>query len=152
MTEEKLSSDIVLAVRNKHPDTRGRFFHISNERNSTKQAWKAKSIGIYSGVSDFIYIYNGNTTIINPEGFLGFIALEIKVPNSRHKVEHIEQQVGWGELVESLGGCWRLITSVEEAVSCIEGNLKGYTTKEVRELLKENKLKNIIIPLWQSKF
>lgn len=150
MTEDKLSQLITTAVRNKHPQTRGRFFHVANERNSKEQAWIAKSIGIHPGVSDFIYI-DSNYLLFTGNKGINFLGLEVKVPNTRHKVEHIEQQVEWGELVESIGGNWRLITSVEEAVNCVEGNLKGYTTTEVRNLLKENKLKNIIIPLWQEK-
>src|SRR5690606_20025556 len=99
MTENQLSCQIVKAVRNKHPDTRGRFFHISNERNNKTQAYIAKAIGIFPGVADFIYLYKDKYNLRN--GLLGFIALEVKVPNSRHDVSHIEQQVEWGELVES---------------------------------------------------
>ena len=148
MTEDQLSCQIVKAVRNKHPETRGRFFHISNERNNKTQAYVAKAIGIFPGVADFIYLYE----FTGGHGFIGFTALEVKVPNSRHEVSHIEQQVEWGELVESLGGNWRLITSEEEAVNCVEGNLKGFTTQEVRKLLQGYKLKTIIIPKWQKEY
>lgn len=147
-TETKLCSDITREVRNKHPDTRGCFFHVSNERNNKTQAYIAKSIGIFAGVSDFIYLYKDEFNL--RKGLVGFLGLEVKVPNSRHKVEHIQQQVGWGEIIESIGGNWRLITSVEEAVNCVEGNLQGYTTKQVREMLKNNTLKNLIIPKWQK--
>lgn len=148
--EIALCKDINLEIRNKYPQTRGCFFHVSNERSNKTQAYIAKAIGIHAGVSDFIYLHKDEHNL--RKGLLGFTGLEVKVPNSRHKVEHIEQQVEWGELVESLGGYWRLVTSVEEAVSCIEGNLKGYTTQELRIMLKNNKLKNLIIPKWQEKF
>ena len=147
--EVKLCSEINRAIRNKYPHTRGCFFHVSNERNSKNQAFIAKAIGIFAGVSDFLYIYKQENQNV-PEGYLGFLALEVKVPGSYHKKEHLVNQINWGKTVNGLGGRWRLITSVEEAISCIEGNMQGYTAEQMECLLKKDNNKTLRIEKWKE--
>ena len=124
MSEEKLQSDIVRKFSELYPEKRGQLFHVPNERITASQKLKAKSIGVFSGVSDLIYIGDG---IVN--------CLELKAPNSYHKVTHVQQQVDWGKTMESIGNRWRIITTVNDAIDFINGHDFGLTTDEVQEMI-----------------
>lgn len=136
MNEKQLSSLIVREITNIQPEKRKQLFHIANERNSKEQAFEAKAIGIISGVSDFLY-FERDTPLIG---------MEIKVPGSFHKVDHIISQIEWGEVLEQQGGVWRLITTVNDAVGLIvHKNFKaGLTTSQMRELIAKNGNKKTI--------
>lgn len=132
MREEKLQADIARTFSELYPHKRGQLFHVSNERNNIKQAYRAAAIGIVNGVADFIYFSKKFN-----------VATELKVKGSRHKVSSIVQQVRWGKLWEKKGNVWRLCMTVEEAISCYEGDFKGLTTKQVEKMLKNTKTKTI---------
>lgn len=132
MSEIKLQSDIARKFSELFPLKRGQLFHVSNERNNKIQAFQARAIGIFPGVSDFIYFE-----------LIALVGIEIKEPGSTHKREHIEQQIEWAEILEAQGGVWRLCTNVEDAISCTELNFKGLTIADVKELLKTQKTKTI---------
>lgn len=132
MSEERLQSDIVVRFSQLYPNKRGQLFHVPNERNHKVQAFKARAIGIVKGVADMIYF---------EKNYL--IATELKVPGSRHKREQIEAQLKWAEIWEKQGGIWRMCKTVEEAISCYEGNPSGLTIQEVKEILKNHKTKTI---------
>lgn len=136
MNEKQLSCNIVREITNIQPTKRRQLFHVSNERNSKEQAFEAKAIGIISGVSDFLYF----------EKNFPLIGMEIKVPGSFHKVDHIISQIEWGETLEQQGGVWRLITTVSDAVSLIvnKNYSVGLTTSQMRELLSKNGNKKTI--------
>lgn len=136
MNEKQLSSLIVREITNIQPTKRRQLFHVSNERNSKEQAFEAKSIGIIPGVSDFLYF----------ELNIPLIGMEIKVPGSFHKVDHIISQIEWGETLEQQGGVWRLITTVEDAVSLIvhKRYSVGKTTQMMREMIAKNGNKKTI--------
>lgn len=131
MNEKQLSCSIVREITNIQPEKRKQLFHISNERNSKEQAFEARAIGIVPGVSDFLY-FELNKPLIG---------MEIKVPESFHKVEHIISQIEWGEILEQQGGVWRLITNVADAVELIvkKNYSVGFTTSQMRELLNMKK-------------
>jgi hypothetical protein len=140
MSEIKLQSDIARKHSELFPLKRGQLFHVSNERNNKVQAFQARSIGIFPGVSDFIfferiYVDWGDATII--------VGIEIKEPGSRHERSHIEQQVEWAEILEAQGGIWRLCTNVEDAISCTKLMYRGLTIADVKEMLKIQKTKTI---------
>ena len=136
MNEKQLSCNIVREITNIQPEKRKQLFHISNERNSKEQAFEAKAIGIINGVSDFLY-FELNTPLIG---------MEIKVTGSFHKIEHIISQIEWGETLEQQGGVWRLITTVEDAVSLIvhKRHDVGKTTQMMREMIAKNGNKKTI--------
>jgi hypothetical protein len=98
------------------------------------QAFKSISMGIVSGVSDLIFIDNNY-----------LCGIELKAKGSRHKRRQIELQVEWGELIERCGFNWRMVTSVEDAISCCNGDPKGLSTYDVREILKETKTQTLKI-------
>lgn len=133
MSEEKLQSDIVREFSELYPEKRGQLFHVPNERITASQKLKAKSIGVFSGVSDLIYIG------------CNVKALELKVKGSYHKVNHILQQLEWGQHLETLGHDFKFILSVEDAINFInEKHNQGLTTEQVREMLKNNGNKKTI--------
>jgi hypothetical protein len=67
------------------------------------------------------------------------------VKGSRHKRRQIELQVEWGELIENAGFNWRMVTDIDDAISCCEGVPKGLTTKDVREILSKTKTLTLAI-------
>ena len=132
MSEEKLQSDIVRKFSELYPLKRGQLFHVPNERITASQKLKAKSIGVFSGVSDLIHI-----------GKLDVSCLELKAPGSYHKVPHVRQQVEWGKTMQSIGHRWRIITSVDDALSFINWDTnQGLTTDQVEKMLNEAEKNN----------
>lgn len=130
--EEKLQSDIAIKFSQDYPEKSGQLFHVSNERNNKIQAYKARSIGIVPGVADFIFISKKFN-----------VATELKQPGSRHLVAKVMKQVQWAKVWEREGNIWRLCRTVDEAISCYNGNFKGMTRQEVKKLLKSVKTKTI---------
>jgi len=137
--EQILQKDIIRKQSELYPNKRGRLFHIPNERNNKRQAFIARSIGIFPGVADLIYFSKKFN-----------VATELKVPGNRYKVASVGAQVWWGEVWEKQGNVWRLCTTVEEAISCYQGDFKGYTLKEMKKILKRIKTQTIKIEQWQK--
>lgn len=129
MSENQLIFEIVRRQSELFPLKRGQFFHIANERNNRLQAIKARSMGIFPGVADFFYF-------CQEDGQLKMLALELKAPGTWHQKNHIQIQLEWAEIFEREGGTWRLIRSVEEAISCLELNYKGLTIEDVRYMME----------------
>lgn len=141
MTESQLQSGIVRKFSELYPNKRGHLFHVPNQRNNQVQAFQAKSLGIYAGVADLIYIdiLYGNDTLI--------LGLELKSPGTRHKVEHIEQQLDWGKTLEACGGCWRICRTVDEAIAFISGDYENdvaLSIRDIEKMIKENGNKKTI--------
>lgn len=145
MSEDRLLSDSVRLFSERYPNKRGQLFHVSNERNNQTQAYLARSKGIFSGISDFLYFEGGffDLEFISSIPYVKLVGIEIKVLKSRHKREHIEQQIEWAKILESKGGVWRLCTNAEDVVSCTELDFKGLTISDVELLLKTQKTKTI---------
>lgn len=135
MKEDRLQSDIVRRYSELYPERRGRLFHVPNQRNHKLQAFQARGLGIFPGVSDLIYI-----------GYGYIKCIELKTPGSRHKVDHIIQQVEWGKLVESLGHEWRICTNLVQAIKFIDDSIHCDALKfeDVEKMLKENGNKKTI--------
>lgn len=136
MTEDQLLTGVVVAFSQQHPQKRGQLFHPANERNNQLQVYQAKAKGIHAGVSDLIYfeLYHPKE---NGSPLTRLICTELKVVGSRHDRSTVQNQVEWGETVEANGGTWRLCTSVDDALSCYNGQPKGLTTAQVRQMLLE---------------
>lgn len=135
--EQILQKDIAVAQSQRYPKKYGQLFHISNERANKKQAYIARAIGIVSGVADFLFISKRFN-----------VATELKVPGNRYKVSSVRQQVWWGKIWEKKGtkkkpNVWRLCTTVEDALSCYEGNFKGMTIKQAEAFLNSVKTQTI---------
>ena len=137
-SEEQLQSSIVRKFSELYPERRGQLFHVPNERNHALQAMQARSKGIFPGVADLIYFELG------PLYRMKTLAIELKTPESSHKVDTVEQQVEWGEIFEKNGGTWRLCDNIDDAIYCINGFYKGLTTEDVVEKLSNNGTKKTI--------
>lgn len=126
MNETQLQAAIVAKFSQKYPKKRGQLFHVPNERNHALQAMKASSLGIVPGVGDLLFFSKKFN-----------ISTELKAPGYRHKVSQIKAQIKWGRTWVKNGkkNHWRLCKTVDEAISCYEGNYKGMTLKEVEDYL-----------------
>lgn len=146
MSEIRLQSEIARKFSELFPLKRGQLFHVSNERNNAMQAMQARAIGIFPGVADFLYFQKKPGFEVNGvdvKSSIYLIAIEVKEPGTRHKREHIEQQLEWARILKNQGGTWRLVRSVEEAICCTELNFQGLTIQEVEIMLKNVDTKTI---------
>lgn len=147
MSEIALQSKIAQTVSVRFPKLKGQFFHVSNERNNKIQVFQARSIGIVPGVSDFLLIEPEN--IWDDEGFISetytkITGIEVKEPGSYHEVAHVRQQVKWAKVLESCGGVWFLVTSVDEAVKAVTKDYEGLKRiADIEKMLDECKTKTI---------
>lgn len=142
MGETRLQSKMAQKYSELFPNKRGQLFHVSNERNNKLQAIQARSIGIFPGVSDFIYF---EPNFLRENVIFGtiMVGIEVKESGTRHSRDHIEQQLEWARILESQGGTWRLVRTVEELISCTQLDFKGLTIKDVEKMLENVKTKTI---------
>ena len=144
MNEIQLQSEIVRKFSELfYPKERGQLFHVSNERNSKNQAFQAKSIGVFAGVSDFLYMKKFHPRENGSESTF-LLGIEVKAPNTYHSKDHLMQQIEWGKILENCGGKWVLVTSVEAAMESINGNYSNcLNLEQVSNLIKNCKNKNL---------
>lgn len=139
MSEIKLQSDITREISVRYPDLRGQFFHVSNERKSQNQAFQARSIGIFPGVSDFLF-FNWN----EEKRGIDLIGIEVKEPGSFHKKDHIQQQYEWGCILEENGGKYFIVTTVKQCVDIINREYENILQlNDIKKMLDECKTKSI---------
>jgi hypothetical protein len=100
MSEDRIQQDIYLWFHNTYPKLRGLLFHPANggSRNSREGA-KFKSMGVFPGVADLLFIYNRE-----------FYAIELKTPKGTQS----EVQKSWESKVKQEGVCYTIIRSKEE--------------------------------------
>lgn len=91
MNEKRLQFDCVTWFNNSVPTERGTLFAILNETN--KGAHK-KGIGLVKGASDLAYIAQDGV----------FCPIELKVPDTRHEVEHLKRQIDFIKKMNDRGG------------------------------------------------
>ena len=109
-SEIALMQAMYMAFWNNYPELRGLLFRVENERKRSRfRQQEAKSTGIVSGVSDFVFFYRGSAW-----------AIEVKRPGGKQS----EKQRKWQELVESQGIRYYIVESVEEFEEVVEEILK----------------------------
>jgi ATP-dependent exoDNAse (exonuclease V) beta subunit len=99
MTETQIQSECVKWLWNEHPYTRGLFFAVQNNSEHIARAMQRKGMGLIAGVSDTIFLWNGNTYLI-----------EFKTDTGRQS----KAQKAWQEKVGSQGFQYYIIRSVNE--------------------------------------
>src|SRR6056297_1637998 len=104
MTEQQLQHSIVMWFSQQYPQYRGLLFEINNDTQAMKQAMKRRAMGMIAGASDL--------GLINPWNGQ-FIGIELKAPGSRHKLDHIKQQVEWGQKLIDAGGIYLMSSEIE---------------------------------------
>lgn len=125
MSENKLKFDIVKWFHNSHKKHRGSLFAIRNETN--KGAYE-KGLGLVKGASDLGHILENGV-------FCGF---EIKLPNTRHDVEHLKDQLEWLKLVNKRGGIGFFIFSLKQFQHAMFGLTEG--TQDNAYIISRNSL------------
>ena len=100
MSEDRIQQDIYLWFHNEYPKLRGLLFHPANggSRNSREGA-KFKSMGVFPGVADLLFIYDRQ-----------LYAIELKTP----KGSQSEVQKYWESRVKKEGVYYTIIRSLEE--------------------------------------
>jgi hypothetical protein len=142
--ELKLQSEIAVEISQRFPNLRGQFFHVSNERNNQIKAFQARAIGIFPGVSDFLFFEEIAAREFQIENCCKLTALEVKEPGSYHKLDHVKQQAEWGQILEDKGGRYFIVTSVQQAVSVVQGNYEGIMNlQDLQKHISQCKLKTI---------
>lgn len=90
-----------------------------------------RALGMLPGASDLMFFLNGR-----------FVAIEIKLPGSKHDKAHVERQLRFGENVKINGGEYYIIKSVEAFLTVINKSgsnpeiLDVWTLKELIEVSK----------------
>lgn len=85
MSEDRLTQDCYLWFHKKYPMYRGCLFHVPNGGNrNAREGKKFKTMGVWPGVSDFLFLFNGKTYCI-----------ELKVGEGKQS----PRQRKWEELV-----------------------------------------------------
>jgi hypothetical protein len=77
------------------PQYRKLLFEVNNDTHSAEQANYRKSKGMISGVSDLILCLPNCGKMVG---------IELKAPESVHKVEHLKNQIDWGRNIVENGG------------------------------------------------
>ena len=109
-SEIALMQSMYMAFWNKYPELRGLLFRVENERKRGRiRQQEAKSTGIVSGVSDFVFFYGGKAW-----------AIEVKRPGGKQS----EKQRRWQKLIESQDISYYIVESVEEFEEVIEEIVK----------------------------
>ena len=109
--ELKLQQDCYKWFHNQHPNHRGKIWRVENERKRNKyEQMIAKSTGLVSGVADLNMLYSGK-----------FYAIELKVGNNNQS----KSQIVWQNIVESEGGHYVVIRSLDEFKNFISEVING---------------------------
>lgn len=98
-SEARIQYECVTWIRNHHPETYGLFFEINNNPNSQQQGGIRTSMGMFAGVSDTVFLWNGKT-----------YWLEFKNATGRQQ----KVQKTWQKIVEGQGFEYHLIRSLEQ--------------------------------------
>lgn len=105
-SEVRAQSDAYQKVYNQYPDLRGRIFAINNNSENAIKGAMNKAMGVFEGVSDMCLIAPGGKSIW----------IEWKTSTGRQS----KAQIGWQELVQSLGHVYILVRNESEFIEAIE--------------------------------
>ena len=105
-SEVRAQSDAYQKVYNQYPELRGRIFAINNNSENAIKGAMNKAMGVFEGVSDMC--------LIAPSG--KSIWIEWKTSTGKQS----KAQIGWQELVQSLGHTYILVRNESEFIEAIE--------------------------------
>ena len=98
-SEDAFQQECVIWFHNTYPELRGLLFHVRNNSRTKREGAYWKALGVYPGVSDLIFLYDGFAHCI-----------ELKTPKGYQSPEQIE----WQKLVEDHGIEYQVINSKEK--------------------------------------
>ena len=128
MNEKQLQSKIVIQFSQNYPERYGSLWANVNRTLSERDGQTQKAMGLFKGVSDLIYFYNGR-----------FVGLEVKVTGKTHETSHIKKQIEWGETIVRNEGEYYFITSYEDLIKVLNFEKPKYTIEVVNELIINKK-------------
>ena len=127
--EDQLQAKIVLDFSQKRPEDKGCLWSVPNRTLSQRDGQKQVAMGLVKGVSDLIYFKEGR-----------FVGIELKLIGKTHKKTHVQKQLDWGKKIESEGGEYYIVTSIEgfwEVINQLPFPMDDvYTTKQIEELIE----------------
>ncbi len=132
--EQKLQADCCVQFSQKYPEKRGYLFSYFANSNSAIQGAQKLSLGLVRGVSDLLYVEDGE-----------LIGMELKVPNSSHSRSHLIEQSRWlltvpkhGFFCDSIEIFWNIIeggSGIDPEVvleNCLEKKTGSVKWEEVK--------------------
>lgn len=117
MSEKKSQYEIVSWFSKEYPQLRGCLFEINNNAIGIKHYSTRLAMGMIPGASDLGLFVNGI-----------FASIEIKLSGTKHQVDHIKNQLRWGETIKEQGGLYIISANKEE--------IKSFVTLIVKEEIK----------------
>jgi hypothetical protein len=94
---------------NKHPETRGCFFAVTNNSEHAVRGLQRKGLGLVSGISDCLFFWKGI-----------LYCFEFKSKTGKQS----DRQKWWQNLIENQGAIYYLINDVEIFEKIILGIIK----------------------------
>tara|TARA_R110000851_G_scaffold332337_1_gene508162 strand:- start:4515 stop:4850 length:336 start_codon:yes stop_codon:yes gene_type:complete len=111
MSEDRLQIDCYMWFHNKYPNLRGLLFHVPNGGSRSKrEGAKFKAMGVYPGVSDFLFIYDNK-----------LYCIELKIQKGKQS----KVQKKWEDTVLNEGCIYNIVRSQSEFEVLIESILKN---------------------------
>jgi len=107
MSEQQIQTACVKWLWNTHPETRGLFFAVNNNSEHVARAMNRKAVGVVPGVSDTVFLWNGQAYLIEFKTLKGRQSdvqkrWEAKVTEQGFKYSLIRSESEFRELIESI--------------------------------------------------
>jgi hypothetical protein len=110
MSEDRFQQNCYLWFHNKYPEHRGLLFHCPNGGNrNAREGAKFKAMGVWSGVADLLFIWNGI-----------LYCIELKTPTGTQRKEQRE----WATIVGNQGLEYYIVREQEVFEELIEHIIK----------------------------
>jgi len=123
MTEARMQHEIVKWFNNTYVQYQALLFEVNNDTYDIKHRMTRQSMGMITGVADLAFI-------VPDVGF--YVGIELKAMNSRHKIEHIRNQIEWGKIVIANGGGYLISNEIDTVKMYIERLIKdGLPNREL---------------------
>ena len=136
INEKQLQAQIYQTLRNNIPNSKGLVWSVANRTLSVKDGIAQKATGLTKSVSDLMCYFDGV-----------LYGLEVKHPEKRHSIDHIRQQLEWGEKIVDQGGKWAIVTTPREALNFVVGlQIPYYNVYNLRTIINEHNGKTITFP------
>lgn len=133
--EDRIQHEFIMWFGQTWPEYRQLMFEVNNDTHSAGQANYRKSKGMISGVSDLILILPNNGKVV---------AIELKAPGSVHKIDHIKNQLDWGNRVVKNGGFYFMTSQIlvlqrhiHSLIYHTKSGLDGYSIIDAIDLSKK---------------
>lgn len=105
MSEDRIQQECYRSFNNKYPHLRGCLFHCPNGGSRDgREAVKFKTMGVFPGVSDFIFLYDGKCYLIELKNEIG---------------SQSDVQKSWEALMRSQGFQYFIVRSEPEFMELI---------------------------------